>query len=124
MRSTKLSARAWEILLVIDERSEPDPDGRYWTPALYRAGRGCDDWCDKLERFVNINGAGDARIIESLRAKELIAQHHCRTANVNHYASRITEKGRILIEEGLEKGLIPLRNKNGPLKYDESGHLS
>lgn len=106
----KLSARAWEILLVIDERSEPSPDGRFWSPALY-AGccRGTDDWCDRLGRFINISGSGDARIIKSLRDKGLIARRRCPTASLNEYASNITEDGRLAIERGIERGKIPLQ---------------
>ncbi len=102
---TKLSARAWEILLVIDERTKFDDNGKvtmFWCPGDLR---GASDHCDRLNRYININGAGDARIIKSLAAKGLVAM---KTA-LGPYACAITEDGRLAIEQAFEKNAIPLQ---------------
>ncbi len=100
---TKLSARAWEILLVIDERTERDDSGelkRFWCPGRLD---GISDYCVRLNRFININGSGDSRIIKSLAEKGLVEMKP-----VHPYACAITEDGRLAIEQALEKNEIPL----------------
>jgi len=99
----KLSVRAWEILLAIDERCWGEPGGGYWTPSEER--RGADDYCQRLGYFVNIRGPGDARILASLRSRGLLEKPR---RDVHHLASRITEDGRLLIEQWVEQDTIPL----------------
>ncbi len=100
IKPIKLSARAWEILLVIDERTVDGPDGHFWVPGMLY---GTSDYCNRLGRFVNINGSGDAKIIKSLAAKGLVKMR-----SVQRYACGITEDGRLQVERGLEQGAIPL----------------
>jgi hypothetical protein len=98
----KLSARAWEILLVIDERGQI---GNTWVPGDLR---GTSDWCDRLGYYVNINGSGDASILRSLWKKNLAEPRR----SLGPYACKITEDGRLLVERSLEQGTIPLTLKD------------
>jgi len=74
------------------------------------------DHCDRLDRFVNINGSGDARIIKSLAAKGLITMK-----SIHRYACAITEDGRLQVERGLEQQAIPLEIK-GDARYAGGRH--
>jgi hypothetical protein len=98
VKALRLSARAWEILLIIDERSR---DGRMWVP---REKWTDDQFCERTGRWISICGGSDARIIKSLWAKGLATPY----INLGPYASRITEYGRMAIERGLEQNAIPL----------------
>ena len=104
----KLSARAWEILLLIDQSTYDAPgcdEKVWWTPSLL--GR-CTDWVDRLHRHLDVGGSGDAKILSMLVQKGLT--ENPRPSNRSgplKYASRITEDGRLQIEKGLEMGIIP-----------------
>lgn len=119
MTKPGLSARAWEILLVIDESSEL-PNGRFWMPSIDYKTDG--DYCERLGANMYISGGGDAKIIQSLRNKFLIEKVTSKTCSLNEYSSRITENGRRFIEDGLENGTIPLLVYGQQLMYVD-GHL-
>lgn len=91
----KLSARAWELLLLIDEAC--DDSGRFFVPSAYEVS------CRRTGNTVWVSGAGDVKIIKSLESKGLV-----RPKKLANYACQITEDGRLAIEQGIEQGSIPL----------------
>lgn len=95
MDNKKLSNRALVILDCIARRSE---NGMSWLPGN---ARGMDDYEPVSSTYLNINGAGDARILASLMERRLIGQR--RTDNGRYDWLYATEEGLLLLAENHER---------------------
>ena len=106
-----ISDRALLVLCAIDQRCQSARNSTirsFWVPN--GSGRGCDDWSDEIQDFVNIGGAGDARILKSLESAGLIERP--KTTLPQKYVYGITEDGRLAIEQARESGRLDKLRKN------------
>lgn len=92
MKTRKLSDRALIVLQHIADRSQ---DGRKWLPGH---ARGCDDHDEPTGVYLNIGGSGDAAILRSLVAAELLERSPPKHDCTNQYNwLQATVDGRMLL---------------------------
>ncbi len=97
----KLSWQQAEFLILIDDHCSPD--GRFWVPPSgYKRS-----YSETLGRDVYVDGAGVAASLKALQRRGLIEFK----PSVSPYASKITEAGRVLIEQWREMGEWPVEVK-------------